>query len=462
MPRKSLACLVVGLVLASLLWGQAPPDKKTEKPADKPAEKTPDKPAIDPAIERLVEQLTDLDYHKRDEAARKLEALGEKALPALRAAKKHKDPEVRRRAADLLEPIESATVLAPKRVTLTLEKKTAAEALQAIGKQTGYTVELMAGGKAEGQYSFRWKDVPFWQAVDDVCRAAGLSAQQQFFFGDDHVRLQAQGRYAPHVCQAGAFCVAAGGFQETKTIEFSAVPLNNPEATRTNEMVFAFWVHAEPRLPLLSLGEPHISAAYDDQGNSMIPPPGAAREQPNQQLFGYRPGRAYYGGQRMLSLTSQVNLVRPSPKATAVKQLKGSVPATILLEQKSQTITDNLAGAKGKKVQAGSTTFVIEELSETPGTKQVQLRLAISEDPNSLNGPNDYTWMNSLWSRLQVFDDKGQQLNSNGSSWGGAGGNHVTMTMTYPAGSKPTKLVYQVWTTLSCHIAFEFQGLPLP
>jgi hypothetical protein len=457
MPRKSLACLVVGLVLVSLLWGQAPPDKKADKTPDKPAEK----PVIDPAAQRLVEQLADLDFHKRDEAARQLEALGEKALPALRAARKHHDPEVRRRAADLLEPIESALLLAPKRVTLALEKKTAAEALAAIGKQTGYGIDLPPGAKPEAQFTFRWKDVPFWQAVDDVCRAAGLT-MQQVFFGDTRVHLQAQGRYAPYVSQSGAFCVTAGGFQETRTVEFSAFPLNSPEVKRSNEMVFAFWVHAEPRLPLLSLGEPHVTAAYDDQGNSMIPPPGAARDQPNQQLFGYRPGRPYYGGNRMLTLTNQVNLVRPSPKASAVKQLKGTMPASILLDQKAQVVTDNIPGAKGKKLQAGSTTFAIEEVSENPANKQVQVRLSISEDPATLTGPNDYTWMNSLWNRLEMYDDKGQRMNSNGSSWGGAGGNHVNMTMMYPAGSKPTKLVYQVWTTLGCHIAFEFQGLPLP
>ena len=51
---------------------------------------------------------------------------------------------------------------------------------------------------------------------------------------------------------------------------------------------------------------------------------------------------------------------------------------------------------------------------------------------------------------------------NNGSSWGGAGPNHVNMTLTYAAGSKPSKLVYQQWTLASCNLAFEFKGLPLP
>jgi hypothetical protein len=459
MHRKSLICLALGLFFVSLLWGQSPPEKK----ADKAPEKAPEKPAIDPAAQRLVEQLADLDFHKRDEAARLLEAMGEKALPALRAARKHTDPEVRRQAAALLEPIETATLLAPKRVTLTLEKKSAAEVLQAIGTQSGYQIDLTAGpapaaGRPPEQFTFRWKDVPFWQAVDEVSRAAGLTILPNY--GDTRLHLQSRNHYAPYVSQAGAFCLTAGGFQQTKTVDFSSFPLNNPEVTRWNETIFVFTVHAEPRLPLLSLGEPHLTAAYDNEGNSMIPQAGAAKDQPNPQLFGYRPGRASYGGSRMLSLNSQLNLTRPSHQASSVKQLKGTLPVTTLVEQKAEVVTDNLVAAKGKKFHVGTTTFAIEDVSETP-TKQPQVRMTISEDAASVNGPNDYTWMNSLWNRLEVYDDKGQRVMNNSSSWGG-GTNSVNMTLTYAAGSKPTKLVYQVWTTLSCQIAFEFKGLPLP
>jgi HEAT repeat protein len=461
MPRKSLVCLLVGLLAVSLLWAQAPP----QKPADKPEDKAARKPALDPATQRLIDQLGDLDYRKRDEAARRLDAMGEKALPYLRAARKHTDPEVRRRAAELLGPIEYATVLAPKRVTLTLEKKTAAEVIQALGKQTGYAIDLAPGpapkaGKADEQFTFRWKDVPLWQALDEVCRAAGLGLQQSF--GDTHLRLQAQGRCAPYVCQAGAFCITAGGFQQTRTIDFSASARGRPEVARWDEMMFAFTVHAEPRLPLLGVGEPHFTAAYDDEGNSMIPPAGSQRtDPPNPQLFGYRPGRYSYGGQRMLTLTGQANLCRPSSKAGAVKLLSGTVPVTVLVEQKPEVVTEHLADAKGKKLRAGSTTFVVEDVTET-AAKQTQVRLSITDDDSFSSGPNDYTWMNSLWGRLEVYDEKGKRMTNNGNSWSGNGPNHVNMTMTYAAGGKPTKLVYHVWTTLNTQLAFEFKGLPLP
>lgn len=454
MPPKSLACLVLGLLLVSPARGQAPPDKPAEKPA------------IDPAAQRLIDQLADIDYRKRDEAARRLEAMGEKALPALRAARKHADAEVRLRAADLLGPIETATVLAPRRVTLTLEKKTAAEVLEALAKQTGYKIDTTAGpaapakpgGKAEEHYDFKWKDVPFWQALDEVCRAAGCTVQPSY--GEPRVLLRAHERYAPYVWQAGAFCATAGGFQQIKTVDFSSSPRAGPEVARWDELTFVLAVHAEPRLPLLGLGEPRVSAAYDDEKNSMVPPAGAGKEPPNQQLFGYRPGRPYYSG-RNTTLTAQVSLVRPSAKATSVKLIKGTVPINVLVEQKAEVVTDQLATAKGKKFTVGTTSFSVEDVSETPA-KQTQVRLSITEEGGAVGGPNDYTWMNSLWSRLEVHDEKGNKMQSNGGSWGGSGPSHANITLTYPAGGKPSKLVFQVWTTVQSQIGFEFKELPLP
>ena len=460
MFARSVTGLVLGLVVISMGGAQAPPAGKDQKPAEKPATK----PVIDAATQRLVDQLADLDFRKRDAAAHQLEAMGAKAIPALRAASKHSDPEVRRRAAELLGPIESAALLAPKRITLSVEKKTTAEVLEALRKQSGYQIDLFAtappkpGTEAE-RYTFQWKDVPFWQALDELARAAGLTVQQSF--GDNRLRLQSSGRHAPYVCQAGAFCLAAGGFQETRTVDFSAFPRDNPDVARWDEMIFAFSVHAEPRLPLLSLGEPHVSAAYDNENTSMIPPAGAKKEPPNPQLFGYRPGRAYYGGNRALTLTGQLDLVRPSPKSTALKSLRGTIPVTVLVEQKAEVVTDQLATAKGKKLRVGTTMFTVEDYSEA-AAKQMQLRMAVTEDAAISDNPNDYTWLNSLWSRIEFYDAKGGRLfNAGGSSYGG-GPHQANMTMTFPAGAKPTKLVYHVWTTLRTQINFEFKDLPLP
>ena len=81
MFKLSAPALLAALVLIPLTWGDDPPAQP--KPA--------------PTADQLVEQLGDRDFRKRDAAVKRLEALGPAALPALRKAEKHADPEIRRR-----------------------------------------------------------------------------------------------------------------------------------------------------------------------------------------------------------------------------------------------------------------------------------------------------------------------------------------------------------------------------
>ncbi|HVS34583.1 MAG TPA: HEAT repeat domain-containing protein, partial [Gemmataceae bacterium] len=81
------------------------------------ADAPPAEPPIDPAVAKLVEQLGDNDFRVREEASRRLKAIGLPALPALRKALTCPDAEVRRRANELVPALETAALLAAKRVT---------------------------------------------------------------------------------------------------------------------------------------------------------------------------------------------------------------------------------------------------------------------------------------------------------------------------------------------------------
>jgi hypothetical protein len=413
-----------------------------------------------PNVQPLIEQLGDPDFRKRDEAVEKLRALGVPVVPALRKALGHRDPEVRRRLHDLIPSLETAAILAPKRVTLKMSDKTLREVFDEIQRQAGYRIEFWGTNTAQ-PYSFEFKDLTFWQAIDRISREAGLVLQQHY--GDDVVRLHQQQGHVPYLYHDGAFRFMANNFQHYRNIELGLVGQGTP-GRRSETLTFAFTVFSEPKLPLLGMGEVRLTAAYDADKNSMLVPVDSDREMMEGPWGFRRFGVSRYGnGNRCFSMQTQVNLNRPSEKATRVKVLRGTIPVTLLVEQKPIVVTDNILKAKGKTIKVGTTTFLFEDVTAL-ANKQYQLKLSVSEE--NKDNPNDYTWMNTLYQRIELHDEKGQKYQVYSSSWGNSGPTNVQMTLTYSAQGNaltpPSKFIFQQWTSLQHQIHFEFTDLPLP
>jgi len=88
------------VLIAALVLGGAPALVRAQDASEKTSQDA----------DKLVQELGNDDYQKRDDAQRKLEALGRKALPALRKAEKEsKDAEIRARAHEAIANIEKAS-----------------------------------------------------------------------------------------------------------------------------------------------------------------------------------------------------------------------------------------------------------------------------------------------------------------------------------------------------------------
>jgi hypothetical protein len=418
------------------------------------------------SIEQLIEQLGNPNFRKRDRAAQLLESEGTKALPELRKASGHPDAEIRRRIADLIPKIELAAVLAPKRVSLKVSAKTLKEVCDEIGKQTGYKLESWPANPQKA-YTFDFENLTFWEALDRVCQEAGLGVQQNH--GDTIVRLQQQDAQSPYVHYEGAFRFVATSFQHFRQVDFAPPGRNRAPAVHSESLTLSFTVYAEPKLPFLSMGEVRLTAAYDSEKNSMLVPQGGGNDvdmMGNQLMMRGRFISRYNGGYRTLAAPTEVRLNRPSEKATMAKVIRGGIPVTLLSEEKPVVVADDILKAKGKKTKVGNTSFSIEEVTENANTKQLLIKVTITED--NRENPNDYTWMNTMYQRIELQDAKGNKYQVNGTNWHNNGPNFVQMTWTYapppnvPKVEGPAKFIFHQWTTLPHQVNFEFKDLPLP
>jgi hypothetical protein len=212
------------------------------------------------------------------------------------------------------------------------------------------------------------------------------------------------------------------------------------------------------------MGEVRLEAAYDTEKNSMIPT-GPAGDESFNPRFGLRAGRwvSRYGmGNRMSSLQTQVTLSRPSEKAVGVKVIRGHIPVTLLAEQTPVVVAPDILKAKGVRAKVDTTSFAIEEVTAL-ANKQVLVKMTVTE---ATDNPHDYTWMNSLYQRIELQDDAGNKFAIVSNNWGNNSPGSVQLTTTFGiTGRKlgaPAKLIYYRWVTLQHDIPFEFKDLPLP
>jgi hypothetical protein len=430
----------------------------------------PPVPPWQPGIEKLIQQLAHADYRQREEAERRLANENPRILPLLRRALGSTDPEIRRRCLRLFHRHETAVLFAPKKVTLKLAHKPIGVILEEISKQTGYKINHWGGAPGgEANYSCDFVETPFWDAMEQLCKQAHLVIQPSY--GDNPLQVQHGAGYAPHAGRDGAFRYTPNNFQLYRHVEIGLVnPKGDAGMSRSENLHFTFSVHAEPRLPILTTGEVRLESAYDNEKNSLIVPRNAGNGEFMFNGRGIGFSRRYYGGgNKQSSIQVQVPLLRVSEKASTVSVIRGVVPLTILVEQQPLVVTERILEAKGRKITVADVQFHFEDIKKLPNN-QYTVQMTITN--NSKDNQGDYTWMNTLYQRIELQDDKGHKYQIYGSSWGGSGPNHVQMTLTYASGvfgaapaakiDPPTKFIYHNWVTRQHEVHFEFRNLPLP
>lgn len=456
MRTTALSAVFGAFLLATFAVGGA------EKPADAP-KAAPVAPA-DAAIQKLIDDLGSDDWRARERAGTDLAAKGEKALPLMRAALLATDsPEVQRRLSVLVRKLDRERLVEPKRVTLSAKDHTPKQLLDEIGKQTGYRIEY--GGGPETKHSFDFDKVPFWQAVDAVANAAGLTVYAEY--DDESIRVYNQDTVSPYVAYAGPFRFIANSINTSRNVQLSGVSKRGNSGRVSEYMNLNFYVQSEPKNPMLGVMQPELTEAKDDLGGSLLPP----KDRNNVRSSNY-----YSGSFRGHNAYMSVNLTRGDRTATTLKSLKGRVTIVMLSSTVPDIVIGDILKVKKKDFTGRTVGVEIEAVDEDANQKgnytvTLTAKRVTPVDPNR---GEDYSWSNNLWHRMELTDEKGNKYYCNGPSQHDNNGGSVRMVVQFgtenrrggPAAAvkpgAPVRLTFNEWLTINHEVSFEFKDIPLP
>jgi hypothetical protein len=456
--------------LPTLLWAQrqpfvGPPAPPTDTgfvgPLLPPVASPP--APIDPAVLELVKQLGHRDYRQREAASKQLYAKGESALPSLRRAGLVSDPEVRRRLVGLVQELETTALLGARTVTYQAQRTPLHRVIADLNKLTGYRIELVNTGEdrtAKQAINLKWVNTPFWLAIEQLCAQAGLQIQQQD--GGDRLQLTFSEHHSPFVFYSGAFRFQATNINFNKSINLAALPRTpNGDGPASENLALAFLVSAEPKLPLLTIGQPRVLSAIDDRGTAMPT---------DEQAVGIEANYFVDRGFRQLHMHSQVQVNWLNKQARKIASLKGKLPVVILAEQRPDVTIETPLKVKNKKYTGSNIEVEVEQVTEA--NKNVSAKLKVRRTGKDAQ-IQDYNWAHSLVQKFELYDAQGRKYESQGAAeLNSASASNVDITLTFAPPEKadggtekigsPVKLVYNLWILLNHEVDFEFKQIPLP
>jgi hypothetical protein len=444
--------------------------------------RSPD-PERDPAS--LVAKLGAPRYAERERASHSLEDLGRSALPALRAARVHKDPEIRLRASALKARIEGALLTQPSLVDLDFDNARLPDVARSFGEQCGVRLLLLPESSrilSERRVTLREPaPLPFWKALDRLCAAADL----QYSLGRNTTPSGSEPSFplfdgrsrpgAPSV-DSGPFRVSIIGLHYQRDVSFlpDAVAMNSrpqrqAEATSTSDRGATHFgvqfyaqvqVAAEPRLALALEGPLRIADAVDDLGNSLT---GPSRE----SLTVKERASGYFGFAGGSVVQSQAVLSRPTRPGTLIRKLRGEVPLLVSARVPDPLVV-SLASAQGRVYRNDDVTIIVNEVRDRGEDRLPGIDLtirpsgagprsgAVDASGNELVRPDSYQ------QQIEILDVQGRSMPWYQSTIDTESG-RMLLTLSVPEQAPAASELRFFGLVRSQAIArFDFHDLPLP
>lgn len=459
----------------------------------------------------LVRKLGAPRFSEREAAAQALKELGRDALPSLRSARDAQDPEVRARAAGLVDQIETALMVQPTLVRLDFHDAPIADVVKNLGEQAHVALTLVPeNGPAWANRRVTLEEsapVPFWKAIDGLCQAAQLQVMpgvQMLGMGQPGrlpvVSLMAS-PYPPGPSFVhGPFRVGltkivqhrernfATGFQGGMggVMAFNGnivrpgqipQPPNAPREVRGNvpgvssELFnLELLLTAEPRMTIAQELDRtwKLTEAVDEKGQSLLPPSGPNAIQHYAGYNGFNPT-----GQPAIQLTVPLSLP-PSPGQT-IKRLRGTIPVMVLSRKDDPLVIP--LDQRGKTFQNSQIRIQIQDVRKEPnGHTSIELTAKLTPDDSF---PPQFRQAAGLGAELMAFrNNVGNSQNpieivdAQGRAYPqwfpyspqpGPDGTRMSLKLMPAEGiGEPVEIRFYEMARASSEIPFELDDIPMP
>ena len=343
----------------------------------------------------LIGRLDAKSSDDRAAAYKALERLGAEAFPALRAAADTGATPVRSQVRALIDSIgrqvETDWFARPTMIRLDFRNLPIGEVVDALNDRHDLGLSIRPGpqprrgmiiedpGQAQRLKELRDRKitldvaepVPFWQAIDRLCKAAALrydvSTRRGFATRQGLLDLLADRTGRGPVSDSGPYRVQITGVHCVFERDFTLDP--DPARRGANprgagELTVLLAVHPQPGLMLHYNGAVMVTEATDDRGRSMLAPSAPAALDAGQADRSYQveTGRA----------SVQVNavLMVPDPPGTVIRRLRGKVPVTAVARGSDPiVVTLNGEGVLGRPFPVGYMTLGVDRALLEPGTE---------------------------------------------------------------------------------------------
>jgi hypothetical protein len=373
----------------------------------------------------LVARLGSPRFAEREAAAESLRRLGRVALPALRKAQSGQDLEIRLRASQLRGEIEANTLLEPTMVRLDFHDRPLSEVVEAIGRRAG--VSLASGDAPSMRHKPQdrpsWPDrritleapgpLPFWEAIDRLCRAGGFRHIPQHPFGLDEPfdrLILAPGEASPPKSDAGPFRVELLRIRRERDLDLApglsasgrgamilgpsfgfARPGHGPEVkdVRTSSFFAELLISIEPRLKIVGEASLERLKASDAQGHSVLREPTAEERKTELEMLRMNPHldpqlhpELRFGTGSGRSAPTQLRYVRladSTPPGGRLAELKGVI-AVAVMGRLADPIVVPLADVRDRTIENDGVRLTIHEAVVKPRYFDGELELSLETE----------------------------------------------------------------------------------